>query len=263
MSLPTTGWSNKVGTSNRSCACGTWKQHWMNFSNRAWPIKCSLLGCENAPTLGAHLINTSSNDEYIVPFCDSCNKIATYFTIEEGSILIRANPSMTCIKKTNYQVDANILIKEPDSKVVLWPRNLYAGVGGGMYRGIGGGLYTGIGGGAYTGIGGGLYAGLGGPMYTGLGGGLYQGLGGGLYQGLGGGLYQGLGGVLYAGLGGGLYAGLGGGLYAGLDSNPYMSRLPPWPHFLRELDNRGFVMQAKLIRRYLPKIYWPENFFSG
>ena len=26
-----------------------------------------------------------------------------------------------------------------------WPRNLYAGIGGGMYTGIGGGLYTGIG----------------------------------------------------------------------------------------------------------------------
>lgn len=42
---------------------------------------------------------------------------------------------------------------------MVWPRNLYAGPGGGAYTGPGGGMYTGPGGGLYTGPGGGMYAG--------------------------------------------------------------------------------------------------------
>lgn len=48
-----------------------------------------------------------------------------------------------------------------------WPRDRYAGPGGGRYTGPGGGLYTGPGGGLYSGPGGGLYAGPGGGLYTG------------------------------------------------------------------------------------------------
>ena len=143
----------------------------------------------------------------------------------------------------------------------FWPRNLYAGVGGGLYAGVGGGMYRGVGGGAYTGLGGGLYAGVGGGMYQGVGGGLYQGIGGGPYKGVGGGLYQGVGGGLYTGVGGGLYAGPGGGMYAGVDSEPYSSNIPPWPYFLREVDRLGFTAEANLIRTHLPENLWPENFF--
>jgi hypothetical protein len=89
---------------------------------------------------------------------------------------------------------------------------------------------------------------------------MYTGIGGGLYTGIGGGLYTGLGGGLYTGIGGGLYTGPGGGMYTGLDSEPYMSNIPPWPYFLRELDSRGYKAQADLIRLYLPEQYWPENF---
>jgi hypothetical protein len=108
-----------------------------------------------------------------------------------------------------------------------WPRDRYAGPGGGLYTGPGGGLYTGPGGGSYTGPDGGMYTGPGGGMYTGPGGGLYTGPGGGLYTGPDGGMYTGPGGGLYTGPGGGLYSGSGGGLCTGACDKPYRSNQPP------------------------------------
>lgn len=130
-----------------------------------------------------------------------------------------------------------------------WPRDQYSGPGGGAYTGPGGGLYTGPRGGASTGPGGGLYKGPGGGAYTGPGGGLYSGPGGGLYRGPGGGLYSGPGGGLYSGPGGGLYTGPGGGMYRG--PSTYCSNIPPWPFFVRELEQRGMLDEANRIRSHL------------
>jgi len=44
-------------------------------------------------------------------------------------------------------------------------------------------------------------------------------------------------------------------------SNVYRSNIPPWPHFLRELEARGYQQASDLIRRYLPDRLWPENYF--
>lgn len=44
-------------------------------------------------------------------------------------------------------------------------------------------------------------------------------------------------------------------------SNVYKSNIPPWSVFLRELEARGYQGQANLIRKHLPRLLWPENFF--
>ena len=65
MSITAESWSNKNGTANRTCKCGTWKEHWIKFANKAWPTTCSVQGCTNKPTLGAHVVNQSVSGEKI------------------------------------------------------------------------------------------------------------------------------------------------------------------------------------------------------
>lgn len=91
-------WKNKNGTADRACSCGTWKQHWINFSRKSWPDVCSVYGCTNKPTLGAHVINSEVSGEQIVPMCGSCNKLTKYFDLKDKTTLVSANKSETCEK---------------------------------------------------------------------------------------------------------------------------------------------------------------------
>ena len=98
MSFSCGGWKNKNGTGERTCICGSWSKHWLNFSNKEWPIECSVEGCHNYPVLGAHVINAFAPGEYIVPMCDSCNKLSGTFNLKIGVIPISANTKETCEK---------------------------------------------------------------------------------------------------------------------------------------------------------------------
>jgi len=96
MSVPTTGWSNKGGTTDRACNCGTWKDHWKKFSKKSWPTSCSVQGCSNPPTLGGHVINPAVTGERIVPMCDSCNRLSSTFSLKGGITVTKANRSESC-----------------------------------------------------------------------------------------------------------------------------------------------------------------------
>lgn len=89
-------WKNKNGTGDRYCNCGSWKNHWINNSGKHWPIECSVLGCNNIATLGAHIINKNVSGEYIVPVCNSCNKLDSEFDLKGGVMLVSANKQKTC-----------------------------------------------------------------------------------------------------------------------------------------------------------------------
>lgn len=96
MSLPCKGWKNKAGTSERHCNCGSWKQHWINCSSNPWPTYCSVEGCCNRAALGAHIYNPNATGEWIVPMCESCNKIGYSFSLKNNVTLVSANKNKTC-----------------------------------------------------------------------------------------------------------------------------------------------------------------------
>lgn len=98
MSITANGWKNKKGTAKRTCKCGSWMQHWINYSKKNWSVECSVLGCKNSPNVGAHIINSDVSGEKIVPMCDSCNKATGEFSLKSGVTLVNANVSETCGK---------------------------------------------------------------------------------------------------------------------------------------------------------------------
>jgi len=60
---------------------------------------------------------------------------------------------------------------------------------------------------------------------------------------------------------GGLSTLQGGGMST-LSSNSYRSNIPPWPHFVKELEARGYNWASEIIRNNLPNFLWPENYFG-
>lgn len=79
--LPSDGWSNVKGTSNVSCPCGSWKDHWLNHSGKSWPSTCIVVGCSNSPSLGAHVKNPAVSGNLIAPMCADCNQLTGTFSL--------------------------------------------------------------------------------------------------------------------------------------------------------------------------------------
>ena len=84
-------WRNKSGTADRESPSGSWKDYWIEHSGRSWPSKCSVRGCNNPATIGAHVYSRDAYGEYIVPMCDSCNHRTGSFMIEFGTEFVSAN----------------------------------------------------------------------------------------------------------------------------------------------------------------------------
>ena len=88
---------NVNGTVTRSCKCGSWIEHWRNFSNQTATI-CRAKGCSRKDIVGAHAKKCYSTDEkeYIVPFCNFHNQQADCIELVDGTILTPANKNNTC-----------------------------------------------------------------------------------------------------------------------------------------------------------------------
>ncbi len=90
---------NINGTSGNTCKCGSWLNHWMNFSQQSPPPFCPEEWCIGKPELGAHVQKDNSTDTgwYIVPLCSKHNgQIGQSLTIVDKIALVSAHVTRTC-----------------------------------------------------------------------------------------------------------------------------------------------------------------------
>ena len=89
---------NINGTSDTTCKCGSWLQHWKNYSGQSLPVHCSEIRCTSRPELGAHVQKVSlyDNNWYIIPLCSSHNKSTGELEIMDSVKLVSANKRETC-----------------------------------------------------------------------------------------------------------------------------------------------------------------------
>jgi hypothetical protein len=89
---------NINGTSQNTCKCGSWLQHWKNFSNQQVPAYCPVVDCLERQLLGAHMQNDDPDDKrwFIVPLCSKHNAYAYSLVINDYIKLVSANVSETC-----------------------------------------------------------------------------------------------------------------------------------------------------------------------
>ena len=97
MTLPTNGWTNAVGTADDTCACGPWKDHQTNNTDKSWPSTCSVENCTNSADLGAHVNNPAAEGTWIVPMCNSCNGTDDSFNLKGSVTLVPAKKLDGCV----------------------------------------------------------------------------------------------------------------------------------------------------------------------
>jgi len=91
---------NINGTSDNTCKCGSWLEHWNKFSGQSISY-CREKTCLKKPEVGAHVQKDSTTDKnwYIVPFCYTHNgKTGESLEISDNTKLVSANVSETCGK---------------------------------------------------------------------------------------------------------------------------------------------------------------------
>lgn len=93
---------NATGTSEFNCNCGSWLNHWEEFSHIKYP-KCSINQCDEHAEHGAHVTRPKAKYEkykthlYIIPMCRTHNLMhGKMFRVKIGTIFVWANKSETC-----------------------------------------------------------------------------------------------------------------------------------------------------------------------
>ncbi len=94
--------NNINGTSDSTCKCSSWLEHWKKFSGQALSTYCAEKACIKKPEVGAHVQKDSSTDKswYIVPLCKDHNgETGRALTLVDSVALVSANVSLTCAKR--------------------------------------------------------------------------------------------------------------------------------------------------------------------
>ncbi len=92
---------NINGTSDNTCKCASWLDHWLRFSGQTLPSYCPEEKCLHRPEIGAHVQKDSSTDNnwYIVPLCKTHNgETGKSLNISDSIALVSACVGDTCGK---------------------------------------------------------------------------------------------------------------------------------------------------------------------
>ncbi len=87
------------GVSQITCLCGSWLQHWLNFSQLPLPAYCAELRCLQQPTVGAlvRMEPDSAGRWYVVPLCYGHSALTgESIEISWSAVPVPANPTETC-----------------------------------------------------------------------------------------------------------------------------------------------------------------------
>ena len=93
--------TNINGTSQNTCNCGSWLEHWKKFSGQAIPSHCPVMSCLQKPEVGAHVQKDNSTDRswYIIPLCKTHNaETGKSLDVTDSIAFVSANVSQTCGK---------------------------------------------------------------------------------------------------------------------------------------------------------------------
>ena len=81
-------WKNLEGTGDHK-ASKAWLDVWKERTGYTGTPPCGRKGCGNTATLGGHVkkVGSTDNSWYLLPLCDSCNKLKDSFE-KKASVLV-------------------------------------------------------------------------------------------------------------------------------------------------------------------------------
>jgi hypothetical protein len=92
---------NIAGTSQATCRCGSWLNHWLKYSG--WPSVegCSVKYCTNKDIVGAHVQEIGGDGTWrILPLCAKCNAADEELETSEFRPLVLAGTVLTCGRRS-------------------------------------------------------------------------------------------------------------------------------------------------------------------
>jgi hypothetical protein len=91
---------NLGGTSELTCVCGSWLDHWKKFSAQT-VRRCTVKKCSGSELVGAHVRLAGTNDPAICPICKSCNNQTGFLDVEDNVVLVSAIVRQTCGRRSS------------------------------------------------------------------------------------------------------------------------------------------------------------------
>jgi len=89
---------NVEGTSDNTCKCDSWLDHWKTFGGGSIPTYCAEATCRKSPTVGAHVQKAGDKSWYIIPLCATHNVKSDTLSVMNDTKFVSATVSATCGK---------------------------------------------------------------------------------------------------------------------------------------------------------------------